>query len=250
MNTRLCLVGSWILIALPLTSQAQIGFQNGAFDSPGLTNGQPAVPLFPAGNNFITGWTTMTGYNGTYNGSVEYLADRSQDSGGYCVELGYYFGVNAIGQTFSTAPNQPYVVSFWLATDSYNGPPALLRVSAAGTSEDYQAPPGSGDQRAMGWQPQSFAFTSDNSGSTTLWFGNLVGIPAIDTVTVAAVPEPRIYALFLLGGLSIVLERRRHERPSRRESVWKCSELRTGHCAPVVRFCDAQEGENPLSRRR
>jgi hypothetical protein len=203
MNTQLRFVGSWMLIALPVASFAQAGFQNVTFDLPG--HGAPATALFSPGNTFITGWTTVPGYNGTYSGSVEYLADRSQDPGGSCVELGYYFGVNAIEQTFSTAPNQPHLVSFWLATDSYNGPPARLRVSAAGTSGDYQAPPGSGDQRAMGWLSQSFVFTSDNSGSTTLWFGNVAGIPAIDTIAVTVVPEPGSCALLGLGGLLIGL---------------------------------------------
>jgi hypothetical protein len=211
MKTRLRFVGSWMLIALPVASFAQTEFQNGTFDLPGLP-GNEAQALFLSGSTFITGWTTVPGYTLTYRGSVEYLGDRSQDPGGYCVELGGYYGTNAIEQTFSTAPNQPYLVSFWLATDAYNGPPALHRVSAAGTSADYQAPPGTGDQGAMGWQPQSFAFTSDNSGSTTLWFGNLWGVPAIDTIAVTAVPEPRTWALCGLGGLAILLGGKRHGR--------------------------------------
>ena len=189
MNTRLCLVEGWMLLALSATSFAQIGFQNGSFNSPGLPSGQPAQALDPSGSTFITGWTTVPGYNGTASGAVEYVGAWSQDPGGYCVELGYYSGVNAIKQTFSTTPSRPHLASFWLATDPFNGPPAILRVSAAGTSSDYQAPPGSGDSRAMGWQQQSFVFTSDNTGSTTLWFGNVVGIPAIDSITITEVPE-------------------------------------------------------------
>jgi len=199
-----------VLVALPVTSFAQTGFQNGTFDSPGLSAGQPAAALFAPGSTLIAGWSTVSGYNGTYSGSVEYVGDRSQDPGGYCVELGYYFGINAIEQTFSTAPHQQYRVSFWLATDPYNGPPALLRASAAGMSADYQAPPGSGDQLAMGWQPQSFFFTADGSGSATLWFGNLAGVPAIDTVAVTAVPEPGSCALLGLAALVIFPGVKRH----------------------------------------
>jgi len=184
---------------------AQTGFQNGAFSLPGPPNGQSALALPVVGSTFITGWTTAPGFNGAYSGSVEYLGDRSQDPGGCCVELGYYLGINAIQQTFGTAPHQPYQVSFWLATDSYNGPPGIMRVSAGGTFADYQAPAGSGDARTMGWQLQSFSFISDNTGSTTLWFGNIVGIPALDTITVIPVPEPGAWGLFGLGALIMVL---------------------------------------------
>lgn len=157
----------------------------------------------------ITGWTSALGYNGTYTGSVGYFAERSQDPGGHSVELGYYNGVNAIEQTFGIAPNQPYLVSFWLATDCCNGPPAVLRVSAGGASADYQAPPPTGDWFAMGWQQHSFMFTSDNTASTTLWFGNVSGIVAIDAITVSPVPEPSTWAVFGLGALALLMARRR-----------------------------------------
>src|SRR5678815_4722663 len=94
--------GCALLLTLSGTSFAQTGFQNGSFDLPGLTNGQPALAIEPSGSTFITGWTTVPGYDGTATGTVEYLGDRAQDPGGYCVELGYYFGVNAIEQTFAT----------------------------------------------------------------------------------------------------------------------------------------------------
>ncbi|MHB8521367.1 MAG: DUF642 domain-containing protein [Limisphaerales bacterium] len=212
MNARSPFVGSWLLIVVPMALFAQGTFQNGTFDSPGLRSDQPLLTLFPAGNTFITGWTTVSGYDGTYTGSVEYLVDRSQNPTAYWVEVGYYFGVNAIEQTFSTTPNQPYLVSFSLATDPLNGPPALLRVSAAGTSADYQAPPRSGSLKAMGWQRQSFVFTSDKSGSTTLWFGSLTGVAAIDTIAVTAVPEPRTCAMFALGALAIILSAKHRRR--------------------------------------
>lgn len=204
----LYLVGSLILFGSPVAS-AQVGFQNGTFDSPAIPSHVSVGNLWVPGDTSITGWTSALGYNGTYTGSVGYFAERSQDPGGHSVELGYYNGVNAIEQTFGIAPNQSYLVSFWLATDCCNGPPAVLRVSAGGASADYQAPPPTGDWFAMGWQQHSFMFTSDNTASTTLWFGNVSGIVAIDAITVSPVPEPSAWAVFGLGALALLMARRR-----------------------------------------
>src|SRR4051812_9649201 len=85
---------------------AQVGFQNGSFDLPGLPSGQSATAIFSPNSTFLTGWTTVPGYAGTWSGSVEYFGDRSLDPGGYSVELGYFFGVNAIQQSFTTRPDQ------------------------------------------------------------------------------------------------------------------------------------------------
>lgn len=204
----LFLAGCLILISSPVAS-AQVGFQNGTFDSPVIPSNVSVVNLYVPGDTSITGWTSALGYNGTYTGTVGHFANRSQDPGGHSVALGYYNGVNAIEQTFGLAPNQAYQVSFWLATDCCNGPPAVLRVSASGASADYQAPPGSGDVFAMGWEQHSFLFTSDNSASTTLWFGNVRGIAAIDTITISPVPEPSTWAVFGLGALAMLAARRR-----------------------------------------
>ncbi len=167
------------------------------------------LALWSPGDTFVTGWTTALGYDGTYTGSVQYIRDQGHDPGGNSVELGYYFGTNAIEQTFTTVPDQWYLVSFWLATNAYNGPSAQLRVLAGGMWEDFQAPAGSGDSSEMGWEPHSFAFPSESDGTTTLWFGNLAGIAAIDAITIVAVPETRTFCLLGIGTLTFILLRRK-----------------------------------------
>jgi hypothetical protein len=179
---------------------------NGDFNSLGLPPGQSAQAL-PVNSSFLTGWLTVPGIDGTYSGTVEYFHDRSQDPGGYSVELGFYDGASGLQQTFNTTASQSYVVTFWLATDPFNGTaPGRLRVSAGGTSADFTAPLPTGSSTAMGWQEETFAFTSDGSGSTTLLFQNLPGphgaIPAIDTISVSAVPEPS--TLTLVGTAALV----------------------------------------------
>jgi hypothetical protein len=216
MKSGLLLLIGWAIAVQTLTSFSQGTFQNGSLDVPGVPDGGLLALL--SGNTFINGWVTTAGFQGTFSGTVEYLSDRSQNPGGSCVELGYYFGTNGLQQTFTTAPNQDYLVSFWLATDPYNGPAGILRVSAGGRSADFQAPGGTGDGQAMGWQQHQFAFTSDNTGLSTLWFGNLYGITAIDTISVTSVPEPGVGSLLGLVIASAVWEwRRRRNTPDVRD---------------------------------
>ena len=140
MATYLSKILLWVclvLFALP-ASVVKADLINGGFDSPG--GDQPAQGL-GVNSTFITGWLTVPGYEGTFTGAVEYFHDRSQDPGGYSVELGFYDGSTGLQQTFSTSLNQVYFVTFWLATDPFNGSsPGRLRVSAGGTSMDYTAP--------------------------------------------------------------------------------------------------------------
>lgn len=208
MNTRILLVGIELLLSLPAVAAVQVGFQNGTFDSPGVPDSFPMMGL-TVNSTFITGWTTVPGHDGTFSGSVEYISEESENPKGHWVEVGYYFGINAIEQTFGTSPGQAYSVSFLLATNAYNGPAALLRVAASGKSADFQATPGSGDQRAMDWKQESFEFTADSSGATTLWFGSLTGTAAIDTVTVTAIPELNTYLLAAIGALVFIRRTRR-----------------------------------------
>lgn len=174
---------------------------NGSLDSPGLPVGFPARAFFSPQTSFIDGWSAVAGYDGSYSGSVEYIDGANRGIAGAFVELGYYFGLNAIEQTFSTLPDQSYLVSFWLATDPYNGPPARVRVIVDGTIADFDAPAGTSTGMSMGWRQESFSFVSAGSGSSTLWFGNLIGIPAIDNVQVVLVPEPGLLAWFGLTAM-------------------------------------------------
>lgn len=191
----------FLIVIMPVASM-EADVINGTFDSPGLPPGQEAQGL-GVNSSFITGWLTVPGYNGASDGTVEYLNDRSQVPGGYSVELGAYFTFIGIQQTFATLPNQSYLATLWLATDPYNGPPAELRASAGDTVANFAAAPGTGNLQDLGWQQESFLFTSDGSGLTTLLLQNTVGVAAVDTISVSAVPEPSSLALLGVGVLLI-----------------------------------------------
>ncbi len=162
-------------------------------------------------------WNVVPGLNGTFSGFVYYFRDnpenavgngyRSQDPGGYFVELGYFLGGNGIQQTFSTDPNQPYLVTFWLGSDvNYAG---QVHVSAGDSAADYSGPFHFPIRRTF-WEEHSFSFTSDGSGMTTLTFQNPSGtIPALDTISIVPVPEPHVWALLGLGALLLVSKGRR-----------------------------------------
>jgi hypothetical protein len=185
----------FLLVLIPVAG-LKADIINGTFNSPGLPPGQEEQGL-PVNSSFITGWTTVPGYNGAVDGTVEYLDQWSQDPGGYSAELGAYFTFIGIQQTFATLPNQSYLATLWLATDPFNGPPAEIRASAGNTVASFAAAPGTGNEQDLDWQQVSFLFTSDGSGLTTLQLQNTVGVAAIDTISVTAVPEPT--GLVLIG---------------------------------------------------
>jgi hypothetical protein len=182
-------------LALPLLVLAcvsgQADFQNGDLSKWGLPEGFSALAMWPGHTN-IAPWEIVRGVDGAFSGSVEYIDAWSHDRGGACVELGYYYGTNGIQQTFDTLPNREFEVTFWLATDPFNGPAASVRVSAAGSVADYVAGPGTGNQNALGWTQNRFRFTSDNSGYTTLLFESLIGIAALDSIEINPISQPPV----------------------------------------------------------
>ena len=203
-----------LLLVIPVAS-VRADLVNGSFSSPGLNTPEQSVSF---GSTLITGWQVVKGYNGGTTGVVEYTSGISQDPGGYSVELGAYFVFGGLQQTFATLPNQAYAVTFWLATDPYNGPQAQMLASAGGTTVDFVAPLPTGNDANPGWQQESFVFTSDGSGSTTLLFQDLLGVSSqipsaafIDTVSVVAVPEPAGFAPIVLGMAVLVLRRKRSQ---------------------------------------
>ncbi|MGC3957669.1 MAG: DUF642 domain-containing protein [Verrucomicrobiota bacterium] len=199
-----------------LEARSQPLIQNGNFELTSLPPGpEPAGYLYRAispGNTNITGWTTTTGYDTlSDSGVIEYIRGYFQDPlqslGGH-IELGFYYTLAGIQQTFVTIPNQIYVVNFYLASNPFNfdAGSAILRVSAAADHADYTAAPGTGDGQNMGWQLKQFSFIAGSTGTTTLQFWNLQGIAAIDGVTV--IPEPQSGVLMSLAIVCFIARNR------------------------------------------
>jgi hypothetical protein len=203
LKLRYLALGTILSACFVSVAEAQL-IQNGGFEittlTPNIQPGYHHLALGP-GNTDITGWVTTHGYNpAAPAGVIQYISGPQI---GARVELGTYQTLAGIQQTFATVPNRSYTISFSLASNPINPHlgSAKLRVSAGGSFADYTAPAPTGNELDLGWQLKQFNFIADNTGMTTLQFGNLQGLPAIDNVSV--VPEPQCLTLLGLSGGSL-----------------------------------------------
>ena len=162
--------------------------KNGSFENSSLGSGFGFQEL-SNGSTAINDWTVT-------NGSVDYVNAYWQNSNGsFSLDLsGWQAG--SIAQTFVTQPGNQYSVSFDLAGfdlagNVQDGPTVkTLRLSAGGSSQDFNFDVTGKTLANMGWLSQTFGFVAD-SNSTTLSFASLNNTatgPALDNVVVTAVP--------------------------------------------------------------
>lgn len=184
-------------------AQGQNLLTNGNFESPG---GGFRSFLGPQ-DTFLTGWSVTAP-------SVTYY-DRHNDAtgeGSHVVQLGYFFSAGGLQQSFATDLNGIYAVSFYLASDPFNGSlPGRARVTVGNIDQIFTAAGVSG-QLTVPWQRYEFQFQA-TSASTTLRFEPTYQIqgssmPLLDSVSVVSVPEPG-YTLLICLACSIVLYRSR-----------------------------------------
>lgn len=119
----------------------------------------------------------------------------------------------SIAQTFSTVAGQDYLVEFYLAGNPDGGPTVKsLSVSADATSFTDTFSTAGKTRANMGWVKKSFTFTADDAFATLKFASTNTGAfgPAIDNVTVQAVPEPATFAVISVG--LIALKRRRSSK--------------------------------------
>jgi len=185
-------------VVLVLTgSSAWAGLINGSFE---LGTDPGAYMTLNPGATDITGWT-ITGqldYIGTYWQASD--GSRSLDLSG--------LSAGGIQQDIDTIPGYTYIVNFDMAGNP-DGPPILkqLILEAVGVDAHAFNFDVTGHTKSnMGWETMQWSFLA-NATTTTLKFTSLVGDtgwgPALDNVTVTAIPAPG--ALVLLGiGTSIV----------------------------------------------
>jgi choice-of-anchor C domain-containing protein len=196
----------WFLIVLLAAalapSLAAATIVNGGFESPVCSDVCPGAP---------DSWTT-------FKGSVEVVGPNLWDAfeGLNTVDLdGTAWG--GISQDITTAANASYRVSFYLAGNFFGLPTVKqLRVSGAGSYEDYLFNTTGKSATNMGWVTHTFDFTA-SSTTTTLTFesmdteGGAWG-PVIDNVSIAdltGVPEPSTGALAGLALAVLLWTRRR-----------------------------------------
>jgi choice-of-anchor C domain-containing protein len=118
----------------------------------------------------------------------------------------------SLSTTLSTVAGQSYMLSFYLAGNPGSGNLIKsLQVQVGDLDQVFTFDTTGRGYGSMGWVLASASFTSV-AGNDTLTFTSLeqnVYGPALDGVTVSAVPEPATYALALLGLAGIGLFRRR-----------------------------------------
>lgn len=149
------------------------------------------------------GGTNIANWDVT-QGSVDYIGTywEGQGGSGRSVDLSGN-AIGTISQTFGTTLGQTYKVTFWVSKNPDGG--AALRTGSisAGSTIGGFSYTGANTRANMMWAQETFLFTATGA-STTLSFssdasGGCCFGPALDSVSIAAVPEPGTWALFILG---------------------------------------------------
>lgn len=193
MRISLCLASLALACTAGAASAASIvngGFEIGA--DPGV------FTTVGVGGTNITGWDVTAGtvdYIGTYWQGQGTGGGRSVDLAG--VSLG------TLSQTFTTVLGQSYAVTYWVSKNPDGGAATRTGSISAGANNgtfSYSAATTLGN---MNWAQQTFVFTATGT-STTLSFAADASAdccfgPALDSVSIAAVPEPATWALVILG---------------------------------------------------
>jgi choice-of-anchor C domain-containing protein len=183
-------------------------FTNGSFENASVDPGGSFVTLL-AGSLAIDGWV-VTG------DSIDYIGGYWQpQDGSRSIDLSGD-AAGGVSQTFDTLAGHSYVVTFFLAGNPDGGAGAKVAISSATggpTQSNTFLVGGSNTHADMGWLPYQYHFKATGT-STTLSFSSATETPfgpALDNVSVAAVPEPAQWALMLMGfgGLGAAMRRRR-----------------------------------------
>jgi choice-of-anchor C domain-containing protein len=193
---------------LPMSALAASIVANGSFED-GLSN----IGKFTTITSGLTNWTISSGnvdYIGSYwlasNGS------RSLDLNGSSIPT------PTVSQAVSLTGGQQYLLSFDMAGNPDGGPLTKSLTVAVGTALPSQSVTFDSTGKtttAMGWITKSFLFTAPSTGSYALSFKSDVTDPccygpALDNVSISAVPEAETYAMMLAGlGLVGIATRRR-----------------------------------------
>lgn len=191
--------------------------QNGSFELGNPSWNPYGFQSLTAPDNLtITNWSLVTG-------SVDYVGSYWQAAhGSRSLDMAGLYQNGTIWQTFASTPGQVYRVTFALAGNPDIQPrTTTLRVWADNPSvtyADFNYVVNGQTYSNMGWMYVSWDFTA-TSALTTLGFTSLETYndpqwgysfgPALDDVSVAAVPEPATLALVGLGLIAVGFLRRR-----------------------------------------
>jgi len=216
------IAAAWAAGLLAATPAAAASIVNGSFEA-GAPIPAGGFTTESAGSGDITGWT-VGGVSVDYIGTYWQAADgqRSIDLSGSIFDPQTNTASGAVSQVLTTVTGKTYKVSFALAgnPDGPGGDSLKVLVTTASGAfpqvDTFLAGAGFNSHAAMGWVTKNFTFKA-TSGSTLLAFASdndsFYG-PALDNVSISAIPEPATWAMMIAGfgvaGATIRAARRRH----------------------------------------
>ncbi len=202
----LCLVGA---------SRADAGpFVNGSFEVASLNPGAGFATV-AEGSTQITGWEVFDLVPAAL--TIDYIGTFWQAAdGARSVDLTGNNGAAGIRQTFDTLVGTTYRVEFAMAGNP-DGPPDMKQVlvEAGGVSQSFLFDAAPTSRADMGWIYYALDFTADSTATTLSFLSQTSGVffgPAIDDVSVQAVPEPASMTLLATGAVGLLVARLRRRR--------------------------------------
>lgn len=164
---------------LPASITNDVSIKNGSFESASVNPG--SFVTLPNGSTAIDGWQVTSG-NIDYVGSYWIASDSSRS-----LDLNGTIS-GSISQTFKTTKGAAYHLQFDMAGNTDCGAVTMrLRLSAAGTSREFDFSTAGNNRQNMGWQKKSFEFVASDTLTTMTFTSLSSGIcgPAIDNIRIS-----------------------------------------------------------------
>jgi choice-of-anchor C domain-containing protein len=204
MKTKLLgVVASFAFLAAVSPAHAALNLiQNPSFELG--VGGTDSFNTLSNGDTSINNWTV--------GGSIDYILTywQAQD-GTRSLDLNGFQSLGSVKQDFTAAIGQKYLVSFWLAGNP-DGDPVIktvgVDVNNDPTIHSFTFDSTGATHGNMGWQQYSFTFTAGQTNETLKFVSLDCGSggiptcsygPALDNVSVSAVPELSTWAMMLIG---------------------------------------------------
>ena len=181
---------------------------NGSFED-GISLNSNGIATFSAASQGLTGW--LVGLN-----TVDVVNGQwwNASSGSNSLDLsGLKKG--EIHQVLNTTAGQLYQLSFDMAGNVFGGPAVKKMSVNVGSSGVFSFDNTGTSATNMGWATYTSTFIATASTTTLSFLSNTAGNagPALDNISVTAVPEPESYAMFLAGlGIMGAVARRRSKK--------------------------------------
>ena len=191
----LCLSALGLVLALGGTSRANL-ITNGSFEAGAYSGG--SFETLSANSTAISGWTVS-------QGTIDWIGSYwTSEDGNHSLDLnGDTTGGIQASTSFSVTKGQSYLLTFYMSGNPDGDPVVKSMTVSAGTdaSGTYTYDTTGNDDKHMNWVQKSLAFTAHSTGAETLTFTSNVNVndnrfgPALDNVSLTAVPEPATVAL-------------------------------------------------------